>query len=432
MRALAATEFNGTPIDLEILTDLRENWEAIKLDIIADIDQRYRCYDGTTFKLDLFAEFLRREGIRNWPVTDCGRLSKSDKTFKEMAQAYPQLQPLRELNYTISKMRLEKLAVGSDGRNRCSLWAFSTKTSRNAPEATKFIYGPSTWLRSLIKPKDGFAVAYLDWQAQEFAIAAVLSGDPEMIGSYLSGDPYLAFGKAIDGIPQSATKDTHSRERDAFKLCLLGILYGMQAKGLAAYTGLSERVAERILKSHKQLYKRFWQWSEESLEMAILKGRMVTCYGWRFSAPWKAAKPDPKHRRGIPVRTLRNWPVQATASEMFRLACCLMFERGVHTCAQVHDAVLVEARIEEIDEVINIARIAMTEASREVFKDKLELRVDAKKFTDRYFDKRGASMWQTVMKILDARRQKLRPEQEPSAMKILLEGNNQAGAGLLS
>jgi hypothetical protein len=109
-----------------------------------------------------------------------------------------------------------------------------------------------------------------------------------------------------------------------------------------------------------------------------------------------------------------------------------MFERGVHTCAQVHDAVLVEARIEEIDEVINIARIAMTEASREVFKDKLELRVDAKKFTDRYFDKRGASMWQTVMKILDARRQKLRPEQEPSAMKILLEGNNQAGAGLLS
>ena len=163
------------------------------------------------------------------------------------------LQPLRELIYTISKLRLERLAVGSDGRNRTSLWAFGTKTSRNAPKATEYIFGPSTWLRSLIKPADGFAVAYVDWSAREFAVAAVLSGDEEMIKSYLSGDPYLAFAKASGAIPSTATKQSHPQARDVYKLCSLGILYGMQARGLATYSGQTVEVAERILESHRRV-----------------------------------------------------------------------------------------------------------------------------------------------------------------------------------
>ena len=69
------------------------------------------------------------------------------------------------------------LAVGGDGRNRTMLSPFGTVTARNAPSTTKFIFGPSVWLRGLIKPAEGYGLAYIDWSQQEFAIAAALSGD---------------------------------------------------------------------------------------------------------------------------------------------------------------------------------------------------------------------------------------------------------------
>jgi hypothetical protein len=106
-----------------------------------------------------------------------------------MARAYPLVAPLRELRHAISQMRLSELAVGDDGKNRTILSAFQARTGRNQPSNSKFIFGPAVWLRGLIKPPPGHGIAYIDWQQQEFGIAAALSGDPLMKAAYGSGDP---------------------------------------------------------------------------------------------------------------------------------------------------------------------------------------------------------------------------------------------------
>ena len=77
-------------------------------------------------------------------------------------------------------------------------------------------------------------------------------------------------------------------------------------------------------------------------------------------------------------------------------------------CALVHDAVLVEAPLAEIDETVSITRKAMAEASRGIFKGRLELRTDAKIFTDRYIDERGQVMWETVNRLLETAGQRHR------------------------
>ena len=89
--------------------------------------------------------------------------------------------PLRELRDSLSQMRAAGLSVGSDGRNRALLSAFGSRTGRNQPSSTKFIFGPSVWLRGLIKPDRGMALAYIDWSSQEFGIAAALSADKRML-----------------------------------------------------------------------------------------------------------------------------------------------------------------------------------------------------------------------------------------------------------
>jgi hypothetical protein len=87
---------------------------------------------------------------------------------------------------------------------------------------------------------------------------------------------------------------------------------------------------------------------------------------------------------------------------MLRLACCLATERGITVCAPVHDALLIEASIDELDDAIATTRRAMGDAS-DVVLDGLRIDSDVHvvAYPDRYSDERGASMWGTVMDLLE-------------------------------
>ena len=175
MKAAAMMEFNGIPIDMEMLERLRRHWDGIQDILIAEIDQEYGVFEGRSFKAARFAQWLVRQNIP-WPQLPSGALDLKDDTFREMARAYSEVAPLRELRVSLSQMRLSELAVGSDGRNRCLLSAFRARTGRNQPSNTQFIFGTAVWLRGLIKPNHGHGIAYIDWSQQEFGIAAALSG----------------------------------------------------------------------------------------------------------------------------------------------------------------------------------------------------------------------------------------------------------------
>jgi hypothetical protein len=83
---------------------------------------------------------------------------------------------------------------------------------------------------------------------------------------------------------------------------------------------------------------------------------------------------------------------------MLRVAIINLVEAGIRVCAPVHDAVLVEARVGELDEAVTTTQQIMKEASRIVL-DGFELRSDAKVicYPDRFMDKRGTKMWNKVM-----------------------------------
>ena len=101
-------------------------------------------------------------------------------------------------------------------------------------------------------------------------------------------------------------------------------------------------------------------------------------------------------------RSLANFPVQANGAEMLRLACCLVTEAGIRLCAPVHDALLIEAPADRIDDVVAHTQALMAEASRCVL-DGFELRSDVVVVTypNRYMDERGAQMWDVVWRVMD-------------------------------
>ena len=173
MRAVGFMQHRGIPIDLRLLDRLNANWDAIKTRLITTIDAQFGVYVEGSFKEALFESYLAREGIP-WPRLNSGRLALDRDTFSEMSKRYPVVQPLHELRKTLGELKLNKLAVGHDGRNRTLLSPFAAKTGRNQPSTTKFVFGPAKWIRGLIKPEEGMALAYCDWSSQEIAIAASL------------------------------------------------------------------------------------------------------------------------------------------------------------------------------------------------------------------------------------------------------------------
>jgi hypothetical protein len=390
MVAVARIERNGVPLDAETLARLRQNWLSIQDQLVAEIDADYRVYEGRTFKADRFAAWLNQNDIP-WPTLDSGRLDLKDDTFREMARAYPMVAPLRELRSALSEMRLSDLAVGRDGRNRTMLSAFRARTSRNQPSNTKFIFGPSVWLRGLIKPLPGYGIAYIDWQQQEFGIAAALSCDPLMIVAYRSGDPYLAFAQQAGAAPANATKSTHKAVRDQFKSTVLAVQYGMGPEALAQRIGQPLIRARVLLRLHQETYRVFWQWSDSAVDHAMLTGRLRTVFGWQVQVPAISN-----------VRSLRNFPMQANGAEMLRLACCLGTEWGIEICAPVHDAVLICAPLDRLEADVARMQSAMREASRVVLNG-FELGTDAQiiRFPDRYMDERGTVMWDRVMSLIN-------------------------------
>jgi DNA polymerase I len=243
MAAAAAMEWNGVPIDVEMLRLFRQYWTDIQDDLIRAIDV-YGIFDGRTFKADRWASLLVHNNIP-WPLLESGALDLSDKTFREMAKSYPLVSPYRELRSALSDLRLNDLAVEHDGRNRTILSAFRSRTGRNQPSNSRFIFGPSVWLRGLIKPPPGHGIAYVDWAQQEFGVAAALSGDAVMQAAYRSGDPYFTFAKQAGAVPPDATKQTHGPTRELFKQMRPGgsIWNGSRVLGVAdrAATGSRTR-----------------------------------------------------------------------------------------------------------------------------------------------------------------------------------------------
>ena len=105
----------------------------------------------------------------------------------------------------------------------------------------------------------------------------------------------------------------------------------------------------------------------------------------------------------INARSLANFPMQANGAEILRLACCCMTEAGIRVCAPVHDAVLIEAPLETLDDQIAQARELMARASRDVLEGfELSTDVEIFRYPERYCDEdRGKAFWEMVMEELD-------------------------------
>jgi hypothetical protein len=309
------------PVDVEIFQQLadKDTWRHVRDEMVPVLDAKYGVYihnaaGDWTFNMALFTGCLERMGILpSWPRLETGKLNMKRKIFESMTKAYPELEDLRQLRYTRDKLRKIMLAVGHDGRNRTVLWPFQAKTSRTQPKASLWLFSPAVWLRSLIKPEPGMAVAYIDYSSMEFQIAASLSDGHTgpintMLDMYRSGDPYRAFAVRVGAIPEEITTamlkrpkehatanlpasqlEHYADVRDKYKTMLLAVQYGMSGETLASRLKVSVIEAHEMLAQHRQLFSQYWARSDDWVQHALQTGSMRP----PSAGPAKPALPRP-------------------------------------------------------------------------------------------------------------------------------------------
>jgi DNA polymerase-1 len=393
MWAAAQQERRGIPLDLPLLNRIRAHWDNIRVDLVTEMDRPFGVYeieDGKAhWRKDRFAAYVRRNRIP-WPAYADGTLDETAETFKDMCRAHPHLEPLRELRSSLSKLRLNDLQVGSDGRNRTLLSPYGSKTGRNQPSTSRYIFGPAKWLRFLISPPTGCALVHRDYCQQEIQIAAVLSGDTELLAACETGDTYLGIAKHLGLAPEDATGETHGALRNLFKTVVLGISYGLGPRSLAARTGVSLFEAGEILARLRARFRTFEAFMSKVADQAGLLLELSTAFDWRMRCP-----------PGVNPRTVRNFLMQSAGAEILHIACILAERRGLHVIAPVHDALMAEAPTSEIEDMSAALDRVMRDASRIVLRG-YELRTEFQivRPGEHFFDKRGKEMWETVTQLV--------------------------------
>jgi hypothetical protein len=414
-RGVACYEFNGIPVDKPLHDRLQAHWTNITSCLARKVEDEHG-YGVYWFGLGgqqhwsegEFAELVDSRGLTDlWPTTAKGKYKVSDpkrggedeKIFKNMALIDPYFEPLRQTRKVLSEFKKFELPVGSDGRCRAGNIPFCQLTSRSSPKKGS-IFGLPAWVRWLIKPAPSRALAYVDLVSAEFGIAAALSQDAVMLKLYsdmVAGnieDVYLEIAKMAGAAPIDATKESHADVRKLWKVACLATQYGAWAETIAKNANTSLSAARGIHYTHHRLFQKYWSYIDTLRVEAQASGVMHTRGGWQLQT---------RHQK---EGTLGNYPVQAHCSEIMRLAVSYMVGDGMQLCTTVHDAVLVEDSIENIDKAVEAAKACWRRASREVVGYELDADAKIVRYPDRYEDKDGKDMFELLVSLLvEAERQ---------------------------
>ncbi len=309
---------------------------------------------------------------KKWKLTDGKQLSLALEAFTEFfdyKHDYPkdsfgaQMVRFLKLKQTLygfvpSPDKSKKTfwsSVGSDGRVRPYTNIYGAQSSRSQPASTGFMFLKPAWMRSLVIPPPGKAMAGIDYGSEEFFLSAILSCDKNMIDAYLSGDPYLAFGKLVGMIPKDGTKETHGPERNLCKATTLGLSYLMSKFGLAIKltqdTGKiwTEDEAEEMRLKFYEAFDKLGNYQEWIMDDYNNWGHIKLPCGWYC---WG----DNEN-----FRSVSNLPIQGMGASILRKAVDLAVMRGLKVSWTLHDAIYIEYDIGE-EYKIAILRDCMREA----------------------------------------------------------------------
>ena len=373
VEVLAATEHNGMYVDKERLIEFGNTITSR----INEITKRIHELSGEDFNINSpqqLAHVLFEVLNIPYPKKTKSSYSTDKETLESIVGDYEIIDLVLEYR-TYAKLKSTYVdglldVIGSDGRIHTTFTQTVTVTGRlssiepnlqNIPVKTE-IGGK---IRDCFTSQNDNLIIDADYSQIELRVLAHMSEDRELIKGFVDDiDIHSITASQVFGVPLSeVTKELRSKA----KAVNFGIVYGISEYGLAKNINSTRPDAARYMRNYLAHYSGVDSYMKRVIEEAKENGVVKTIFGRMRNVP--ELKSANYLTRNFGERIAMNMPIQGTAADIMKLAMIKVYksikERHLTSklIMQVHDELLIEAPPCEVEEIKQILKDSMENAT---------------------------------------------------------------------
>lgn len=192
----------------------------------------------------------------------------------------------------------------------------------------------------------------MDAKALEWICAAYLSQDAVAIKEQEDGIDVHTDNQGRFGLPTRLTAKTY-----LFRLIYGGSAYSYSLDPDFADVSTSEKFWQRVIDATYAKYSGLQRWHDRLMQEVSTTGKLEMITGRVYNY---VAKINKKGEKIWPRTTILNYPVQGLGADVMAIIRVLLFkmmnERNLEAklVSTVHDSVLIDAPLDEVDEVVKM------------------------------------------------------------------------------
>jgi DNA polymerase-1 len=221
-------------------------------------------------------------------------------------------------------------------------------------------------IRAAFVPAEGCRFVVADYSQIELRLMAHLSKDPAFVAAFRAGgDIHRQTASVIFGVPlEQVTSEMRSRA----KTINFGTIYGQGPFALARQLGITQDEAKNFITQYFERFAGVRAYLDQQVKLAREQGYVETLFGRRRYIP--EIKDKNFNLRAFAERTAQNTPLQGSAADLIKLAMVdihrtLAAEHlEARLLLQVHDELVLEAPVAEVDRVVALVREHMEGAAK--------------------------------------------------------------------
>ena len=219
-------------------------------------------------------------------------------------------------------------------------------------------------IRKAFVPSDGYTFVDADYSQIELRVMAAVSEDESLIEAFSSSkDIHAMTASQVFDVPLDEVTPNLRRRAKAVNF---GIIYGISSFGLGEDLGISRKEAKEYIDKYFVTYSRVKDYLDSCVATAKDTGVVKTLYG--RIRPIPELQSSNFMQRSFGERVAMNSPIQGTAADIIKIAMIKVYDelkkRGLKSrlILQIHDELLIEAALDEVDEVRELLKENMENA----------------------------------------------------------------------
>ena len=371
VKILIDMEREGVKIDV---ASLREYGKALDREILALKQDILACADpgfNPDSPKQLGSLLFDKLGLTGGKKTSTGQYATDEKTLSKLVDDHPVVAQILDYR-ALTKLKstyVDKLPtlIDANGRVHTTYAQAFTETGRLSSSDPNLQNIPIRTERGKLIRKafvardDRHVLVSADYSQIELRLMAAFSGDRAMLQAFRNGEDIHrdTASRVFDVMPAFVTPE----QRAQCKMVNFGIIYGISAFGLSQRLKVPRREAQALIDAYFRLYPSVKTYMEKAIADARAKGYAETVLGRRRTL--RDINSRNATARQAAERDAINTPIQGSAADLIKVAM-VKVDRALKAenlrtkmVLQIHDELVFDTPLEEVDRVKEIVRREM-------------------------------------------------------------------------